>query len=145
MRRSAARDTLQSTDMRYELHRGSLETGMYMKVNLIHDQHGAGLQFGHTSFMARSRIRPGGRNHDMHDLQCRRMMSSRRLVPPVVTMTSTPRCLPSSLQTWLVCRASSRVGTKDHPYSIFTPRLIVGKSLGAQHLVSALGDGMTHA
>jgi len=39
-------------------------------------------------------------------------MSSRRLVPPVVTMTSTARCLPSSLHTCAVCRASSRVGTR---------------------------------
>ena len=33
------------------------------------------------------------------------------LVPPVVTMTCTFMCFPSSLQTWLVCSASSRVGT----------------------------------
>lgn len=39
-------------------------------------------------------------------------MSSFRLVPPVVTITSTPRCLPSSLQTCDVWRASSRVGTR---------------------------------
>lgn len=38
-------------------------------------------------------------------------MSSFRLVPPVVTITSTPKCLPSSLQTCAVCNASSLVGT----------------------------------
>ena len=30
----------------------------------------------------------------------------------MVTMTSTLRCLPSSLQTWEFWRASSRVGTR---------------------------------
>ena len=49
--------------------------------------------------------------HTAH-LLYRRMMSSRREVPPVVTMTSTLRCLPSSLQTWEFWRASSRVGTR---------------------------------
>lgn len=42
----------------------------------------------------------------------RRMMSSRSEVPPVETITSTPMCLPSSLQTCDVWSASSRVGTK---------------------------------
>ena len=39
------------------------------------------------------------------------MMSSLRLVPPVVTMTRVLMCLPRSLQSWEVCRASSRVGS----------------------------------
>ncbi|TNN44450.1 hypothetical protein EYF80_045338 [Liparis tanakae] len=40
----------------------------------------------------------------------RRMMSSRRLVPPVVAMTLTPpRCLLIWMEIWLTCRASSRV------------------------------------
>ena len=39
------------------------------------------------------------------------MMSSLRLVPPVVTMTRVFMCLPRSLQSWEVCRASSRVGS----------------------------------
>ena len=42
----------------------------------------------------------------------RRMRSSLRLVPPVVTITSTAMCLPSSLHTCAVCSASSRVGTR---------------------------------
>lgn len=42
----------------------------------------------------------------------RRIMSSRRLVPPVVAMTLTPpRCLLIWMQIWLTCSASSRVGT----------------------------------
>lgn len=39
------------------------------------------------------------------------IMSSRRLVPPVVTMTLTSMCFASSIQIWLVWRANSRVGT----------------------------------
>lgn len=43
----------------------------------------------------------------------RRMMSSRRFVPPVVAMTLTPpRCLAIWMEIWLTCRANSRVGTK---------------------------------
>lgn len=42
----------------------------------------------------------------------RRMISSRRLVPPVVAMTLTPpRCLLIWILIWLTCRANSRVGT----------------------------------
>lgn len=42
----------------------------------------------------------------------RRMMSSFRLVPPVVAMTFTPpMCLLMLIQIWLTCRANSRVGT----------------------------------
>lgn len=40
------------------------------------------------------------------------MMSSRRLVPPVVAITFTPpMCLLTWMQIWLTCRASSLVGT----------------------------------
>lgn len=39
-------------------------------------------------------------------------MSSRRLVPPVVAITFTPpMCLLTWMQIWLICRASSLVGT----------------------------------
>ena len=38
-------------------------------------------------------------------------MSSFRSVPPVVTIMRMSKCLASSIQIWLVCRASSRVGT----------------------------------
>lgn len=42
-----------------------------------------------------------------------RMISSLKLVPPVVAMTFTPpRCLLSWILIWLTCRASSLVGTK---------------------------------
>ena len=64
-----------------------------------------------TPLPARSRMRPGVATM-MCTVSARRMMSSRRLVPPVVAITSTAMCLPSSLHTWLVCRASSRVGTR---------------------------------
>ena len=59
---------------------------------------------------ARSRTRPGVPTR-MCTGCARRMMSSLRTVPPVVTMTLRPRCLPSVLQTCDVCSASSRVGT----------------------------------
>lgn len=39
------------------------------------------------------------------------MMSSRRLVPPVVTITFTSMCFASSIQIWDVCSANSLVGT----------------------------------
>ena len=39
------------------------------------------------------------------------MISSLRLVPPVVTITLVCMCLPRSLQSCEVCRASSRVGS----------------------------------
>lgn len=42
----------------------------------------------------------------------RRRISSFNVVPPVVTMTSTPMCLPSVLHTCEVCSANSRVGTR---------------------------------
>ena len=64
-----------------------------------------------TSFLARSAIRPGVPTM-IWTVSCRRMMSSLRPVPPVVTMTWTPRCWPKVLQTCDVCRASSRVGTR---------------------------------
>lgn len=45
-------------------------------------------------------------------ISSRRMMSSFRLVPPVVAMTFTPpMCLLMLIQFWLTCRANSRVGT----------------------------------
>ena len=43
------------------------------------------------------------------------MMSSFKLVPPVVTMTFIPMCLESSIAICDVCRASSRVGTTIMP------------------------------
>ena len=46
-------------------------------------------------------------------------MSSLRDVPPVVTITCTPRCLPSSLHTCDVCSASSRVGTSRIAWMMF--------------------------
>lgn len=64
-----------------------------------------------TSFLARSAIRPGVPTM-IWTVSCRRMMSSLRPVPPVVTMTLTPRCWPKVLQTCDVCRASSLVGTR---------------------------------
>ena len=63
-----------------------------------------------TPFCARSRMRPGVATTTC-TVAPRRTMSSRSEVPPVDTITSTPMCLPSSLATWLVCSASSRVGT----------------------------------
>lgn len=42
----------------------------------------------------------------------RRMMSSLKLVPPVVAMTLTPpRCLATWMLIWLTCKANSLVGT----------------------------------
>lgn len=64
-----------------------------------------------TPRLARSRILPGVPMR-MCTESLRRIMSSFRPVPPVVTMTLTPRCLPRVLQTCDVCRASSRVGTR---------------------------------
>ena len=64
-----------------------------------------------TSFLAKSAMRPG-----VPTMTCtvsfRRMMSSLRPVPPVVTMTLTPRYCPKVLQTCDVCKASSLVGTR---------------------------------
>lgn len=65
----------------------------------------------HTPFFARSRILPGvptSKWTGWYSL----IMSSFKLVPPVVTMTWIFRCFPSSLQTWDVWRANSRVGTR---------------------------------
>ena len=42
----------------------------------------------------------------------RRIMSSLRDVPPVVTMQCRPMCLPISLTMAEVCNASSRVGMR---------------------------------
>ena len=50
---------------------------------------------------------------------CKRMMSSFSDVPPVVTITWTPRCLPSSLVTCDVWSASSRVGTSKTAWITF--------------------------
>lgn len=64
-----------------------------------------------TPLLARSKIRPG-----VPTIICtasfRRIMSSFRPVPPVVTMTLIPRCFPNVLHTWDVCKASSLVGTR---------------------------------
>ena len=51
-----------------------------------------------TPLSARSRMRPGVAT-TMWTGWYRRMMSSRREVPPVVTMTWTARCLPRVLAT----------------------------------------------
>ncbi len=54
------------------------------------------------------------------------IISSFKLVPPVVTMTCRPlRCLPSSLHICDVCRASSLVGTNT---SAITPSNITLQS-----------------
>mmetsp|Transcript_17086 Transcript_17086/g.59942 ORF Transcript_17086/g.59942 Transcript_17086/m.59942 type:complete len:257 (+) Transcript_17086:414-1184(+) len=58
---------------------------------------------------ARSRMRPGVPTSTC-TVSYRRMMSSRRLVPPVLTMHLTSMCLASSRTTADVCSASSRVG-----------------------------------
>ena len=39
------------------------------------------------------------------------IMSSLRLVPPVVTITLAPICFDNSINIWLVCKANSLVGT----------------------------------
>ena len=64
-----------------------------------------------TSFLARSAMRPGVPTM-MWTASLRRMMSSFKPVPPVVTMTLIPKYLPNVLQTCDVCKASSRVGTR---------------------------------
>lgn len=64
-----------------------------------------------TFFPARSRILPGVPTIIWTGSE-RRTISSRRVVPPVVTITLTPRCFPNVLHTWDVCKANSRVGTK---------------------------------
>lgn len=61
-------------------------------------------------FSDRSWIRPGVPTTICTGLY-KRIISSRRLVPPVVTMTSTAMCFPISFTMDDVCRASSRVGT----------------------------------
>lgn len=63
-----------------------------------------------TPLLARSKIRPGVPTI-IWTASLRRMMSSLRPVPPVVTITLMPRCLPRVLQTCDVWSASSRVGT----------------------------------
>lgn len=65
----------------------------------------------HTPFLARSSILPGvptSKCTGWYSL----IMSSFKLVPPVETMTWIFKCFPSSLQTWDVWRANSRVGTR---------------------------------
>ena len=64
-----------------------------------------------TPLPARSRILPGVPT-TMWTGSWRRRMSSRRPVPPVVTITLIPRCFPRVLQTWDVCIANSLVGTR---------------------------------
>lgn len=63
----------------------------------------------------------------------KRMMSSFKLVPPVVTMTSTFKCFPSSLVTWEVCRASSRVGTSTSTWRVF----LAGSTFSKQGITKA--------
>jgi len=64
-----------------------------------------------TPFAARSSSLPGVATTQWTGW-CSRTMSSRSEVPPVVTITSAPRCFPSSRATCEVCSASSRVGTR---------------------------------
>uniref|UniRef100_A0A182QC26 Uncharacterized protein n=1 Tax=Anopheles farauti TaxID=69004 RepID=A0A182QC26_9DIPT len=47
----------------------------------------------------------------LHQVDLIRIISSFRLVPPVVTMTRMCMCFASSMQICDVCKASSRVGT----------------------------------
>lgn len=68
---------------------------------------------------ARSRMRPGVPTR-ICTTSPSRMMSSRSVVPPVVTMTCTPVCLPSVLQTCEVWSASSRVGTRRRAWILLT-------------------------
>lgn len=69
----------------------------------------------HTQFLSPSRGSPPPPM--VHMLMLRspgsqsRIISSFRFVPPVVTITLSPKCLLISMQIWLVWRASSRVGT----------------------------------
>jgi len=67
----------------------------------------------HTPFLVRSSILPGVPTSRWTGW-CNRMISSLRLVPPVVTITWMFKYLESSLQTCEVWRASSRVGTRNH-------------------------------
>ena len=64
----------------------------------------------HTPLLDRSRMRPGVATTTWM-VWYSLMISSLRLVPPVVTITSTLVCFPSSLHTCAVCSASSLVGT----------------------------------
>ena len=64
----------------------------------------------HTPFFERSSILPGVPTSKWTGWY-KRMISSFKLVPPVVTMTWIFRCFPSSLHTCDVWRANSRVGT----------------------------------
>jgi len=59
---------------------------------------------------ARSSILPGVPTRTWTVCDSRRI-SSFSVVPPVVTITSTPICFPSVLQTWDVWSANSLVGT----------------------------------
>ena len=54
-------------------------------------------------------------------------MSSFNEVPPVVTMTCVPKCLPSSLHTCAVCKANSLVGTKIIAWMIFFVESVFSK------------------
>ena len=80
-----------------------------------------------TFFPARSRIRPGVPT-TIWTGSCRRIISSRKPVPPVVTMTLTPRCFPSVLQTCEVCMASSLVGTSIKHWILDTFGLIFSRA-----------------
>jgi len=70
------------------------------------------LQFlrSHTPLLVKSKTLPGVAT-SMCTVYENRTMSSLREVPPVLTMTCTFMCLPSSLHTCDVCSASSLVGT----------------------------------
>ena len=63
-----------------------------------------------TPFLARSNILPGVPTSKWTGWY-KRIISSFRLVPPVVTITWIFKCFPSSLHTWEVCNANSQVGT----------------------------------
>lgn len=91
----------------------------------------------HTPLLARSRTRPG-----VPTKRCtgwyRRIMSSRRLVPPVVTIICIFRCLASSLHTCEVCSASSLVGTKSK--TVNTTRLLCKRSKKSYPLITGVNQ-----
>jgi len=70
-------------------------------------------------FPARSKIRPGVPTK-MWTVSDNLIISSLKVVPPVVTITWAPVCLPSVLHTWEVCKASSRVGTRRRAWILGT-------------------------
>lgn len=62
------------------------------------------------------------------------MMSSRRLVPPVVAITFTPpMCLLTWIHIWLTCRASSLVGTMTNAEKTLKKKVIFTHLLNLSH------------